>query len=362
MRLGELLVSAGLITREQLARGLESQTIHGGRLGTNLVELGFVSERQLAGSLSEQLGVPYVSAEMVANISPSLIAAMPGEVAAEFRAFPIKLKGRVLYVCMASPGDIEKVDALAFRLSRTLQPCVVTELTLDFVLERYYGIPRGRRLVAPQHETVPDSAIVQVSDEPSGLSRGIQMSRGNFLSNESGEFFREDFTGLPRIATNLADVKTEADVIEAMKVFFSAAFPQSVILALSEGGLSPVAETGLGLDIVALSSMRIPMREDCFLRGNPQGVGLNFHLSLTDPALVLVCERIRMATDQVTMVPVKQGQQLRYLVLGRGLDLPDLRKIQPAIETVARQVACALQIVKLRRHLLEGNPGCESGS
>jgi hypothetical protein len=360
MRLGEILVKVGLITREQLTRGLEAQTIHGGRLGTNLVELGFITERQLAGSLSEQLGLPYVSVDMVANIPPPLIAAIPAEVAAEFRVFPIRLKDRVLYVCMASPGNIETVDALAFRLSRSLQPCVVTELTLDYALERYYGIPREPRFITPKRAPVGDAEIVHVADGQCGPSGGVRMSRGDFLSTESGEYFRGGFDGLPRVAPSLAEVKNDDDVVGAMRLFFSAAFPQSVVLALTDATLIPVAEAGLTLDSRMLYSLSIPVSEDCFLRGSPENVTLKWHQALTEPTLALVCEKMGMAADQITVVPVKHSQRIRYVVMGRGLDLPQVRRILPAIRNVAGQVACAFQIVSLRKHLLEGSASCES--
>ncbi len=48
MRLGELLLEEKLITADALEEGLESQVVHGGRLGTNLVELGLVSEEDVA--------------------------------------------------------------------------------------------------------------------------------------------------------------------------------------------------------------------------------------------------------------------------------------------------------------------------
>ena len=52
MRIGELLVQAGLITDEQVEQALTAQRIHGGRLGTNLIVMGLVTESQLAASLA----------------------------------------------------------------------------------------------------------------------------------------------------------------------------------------------------------------------------------------------------------------------------------------------------------------------
>ena len=45
--IGELLLDAGL-TRDQLEEADRSQTVYGGRLGTNLVETGYLGLDELA--------------------------------------------------------------------------------------------------------------------------------------------------------------------------------------------------------------------------------------------------------------------------------------------------------------------------
>jgi len=59
-QLGELLVSAQLISHDQLAEALIQQSASGKRIGTTLVELGAIGERDLAKALSTQLLVPMV--------------------------------------------------------------------------------------------------------------------------------------------------------------------------------------------------------------------------------------------------------------------------------------------------------------
>src|SRR3954471_19939077 len=59
-----MLVEEKLCTPAQIEEGLETQVVHGGRLGTNLVELGFLPEKELARMLGKQYGVAYASGEM----------------------------------------------------------------------------------------------------------------------------------------------------------------------------------------------------------------------------------------------------------------------------------------------------------
>ena len=63
-RLGDMLVEEKLCSAAQIEEGLETQVVHGGRLGTNLVELGFLPEKELGRMLGKQYGVAYASGEM----------------------------------------------------------------------------------------------------------------------------------------------------------------------------------------------------------------------------------------------------------------------------------------------------------
>ena len=47
MKIGEILVAAGAIKREQLNDALHSQNQLGGTLGENLIRLGFIAEGDL---------------------------------------------------------------------------------------------------------------------------------------------------------------------------------------------------------------------------------------------------------------------------------------------------------------------------
>ena len=61
LKIGEILVSAGLILEEQLKQALKNQDQVGGTLGENLVCLGFLSEDALLNGLSEQLGLQQIN-------------------------------------------------------------------------------------------------------------------------------------------------------------------------------------------------------------------------------------------------------------------------------------------------------------
>ena len=56
-QLGDILVSRGFVSREQLVQALERQRLTGERLGEALVGQGVISKFELAGALAEQMAV-----------------------------------------------------------------------------------------------------------------------------------------------------------------------------------------------------------------------------------------------------------------------------------------------------------------
>lgn len=109
VRLGELLVDAQIITREQLAEVLALQRDDGRRLGTLLVESGVVTETQVTQILSQQLSVPWVSLYHI-DFSRQLLNLVPPDLAEKYCLVPIFVRrvrglGETLYVAMDDPSD-----------------------------------------------------------------------------------------------------------------------------------------------------------------------------------------------------------------------------------------------------------------
>jgi len=75
-KLGELLVSQGLITLEQLKAALELKDRSNIRLSTALVQLNHVNEKVLTTFLSKQYGIPAISLEDV-KVPPDLTRIIP---------------------------------------------------------------------------------------------------------------------------------------------------------------------------------------------------------------------------------------------------------------------------------------------
>jgi len=112
IRIGDLLVKAGVITDLQLKAALAEQSQWGGKLGDILVRMEFITEEVLVRALSKQTGI--ARADLSGDADKPAIAQVSAETAEEFNLVPLEVKdeGRTLVVAMSDPGNVMVTDHL----------------------------------------------------------------------------------------------------------------------------------------------------------------------------------------------------------------------------------------------------------
>lgn len=145
MRLGELLVQAGVITAEKLAEALAAQQSEPvkRRLGTVLVERGFIDETQLTQVLGRQLSVPWVSLYHV-DFSRQLLNLVPREVAEGFGIIPVYVRhvrgqGDTLYVATDDPTNDEGLKRVGAYAGLPVRPMIASAGDIRSAIRVYYG-------------------------------------------------------------------------------------------------------------------------------------------------------------------------------------------------------------------------------
>lgn len=155
LRIGELLLKAGILSRQQLEEALNAQLIYGGKLGTNLVEHGFVTEEFLTSFLSKQCNIPAVNTEKLENIPSEVIESVPRDLAERHKVVPFRRDKRRLDVALVDPTNLKAIDEVAFKTGLLTRPHVAPEVTILRCLERYYHIPTRRRYIQIEAEKEP---------------------------------------------------------------------------------------------------------------------------------------------------------------------------------------------------------------
>lgn len=134
-RIGELLLQEKLINPAQLEEALETQVVHGGRLGTNLVELGFLPEAELARTLGKQHNMPFASGEMI----PDPVALKVADLSwlDDNDILPMRLDATRLTVAVMGPEPLKPLDELGFKAGKRVVPVVIPEFRLNQLLRKH---------------------------------------------------------------------------------------------------------------------------------------------------------------------------------------------------------------------------------
>ncbi|MDH4139453.1 MAG: ATPase, T2SS/T4P/T4SS family [Coriobacteriia bacterium] len=135
-RLGEMLVSAGLLSEERLARVLDTQEREGGKLGEILVRQLVLSEGQLAEALARQKGLDHVNLAAY-DIDRNATALLSERFAAHRSAIGIGFEDDRLVLAMADPLDIETIDDVEMRTGHKVLPVVASRTQIDYAIAKY---------------------------------------------------------------------------------------------------------------------------------------------------------------------------------------------------------------------------------
>lgn len=145
--IGDMLIEAGICTRQQIEDAVRNQVIMGGRLGTNLVSLGFIDEATLAEFLGRQHNLPSVHGPDIEPDSEAL-AVMTPQTVERLGVIPFEKESSRLQVLVIDPTDLAALDEAAFITGLKPSPIVVPEGRFWQLLHKLYDISRNLRSIS----------------------------------------------------------------------------------------------------------------------------------------------------------------------------------------------------------------------
>jgi type IV pilus assembly protein PilB len=166
-RIGDRLVSMGIITADQLNVALQEKKISGKMLGEVLVDLGFISDEVLSTFLAETSGFEVFNPK-VTVIDGAALALIEKSVATKYQILPVSLEGSVASIAMSDPYDVVAMDTLRRYLPKgvTVKPLVTTAVVLSEAIDAAYGYASKVNDILKELESADSKKI----DEVAGLS------------------------------------------------------------------------------------------------------------------------------------------------------------------------------------------------
>jgi type IV pilus assembly protein PilB len=175
-KLGEVLQERGHISAMDLSQIVAEQ--HGKviRLGELMLDRGLVTKAALASALEEVTRVPYFDCS---KVSPSreVLGLVPRQLAVKCCVFPVAKEAGKLVVVMAEPQNVSLSDELKFSIGSNISPRLGFRNEIFAAIEKHYGgkVETGEPAVAP----------------PMGLTQSEDANMMEFVSTSSRQANRD---------------------------------------------------------------------------------------------------------------------------------------------------------------------------
>ncbi len=137
-RLGEILVSNGLITDEQLEEALGYQKVNKKRLGETLVELGFVSDREINETLAKKLDVEFIESPLYL-VDDTVARLIPESMARKYKIVGLGLRSGSLTIATTDPLDFEAIEDVAMITGLNVKTVISFESEIEKTINRVYS-------------------------------------------------------------------------------------------------------------------------------------------------------------------------------------------------------------------------------
>ena len=138
IKLGELLIGAGMLTDAELEAVLVEQAKTKKRLGQIIVERKILTEDEMMDTLSVQLSIDRFDIGK-AFIDPEIARCIPKEVAKKYNMIPFSIKEGKLYVAMSDPLNIFAIDDITFITKKSIRPFIAGHDAIEKAIELYFS-------------------------------------------------------------------------------------------------------------------------------------------------------------------------------------------------------------------------------
>ncbi|OGS13858.1 MAG: hypothetical protein A2234_03355 [Elusimicrobia bacterium RIFOXYA2_FULL_58_8] len=173
-RLGEMLVSSGLITAAQLGEALEMQRSSGGKLGQLLIHKKFIDERKLLEFLSRQFGIEFVDLRS-RDIHVEILRIIPENIARRYNLIAVEKADGKLKVAMEDPLNIVILDDLKMMTGYDIKPVFGADSDIMEAIDKHYGVKTSKEALDDILKKTDGTTEVSVVEEDSSKGGGDEL-------------------------------------------------------------------------------------------------------------------------------------------------------------------------------------------
>ena len=299
-RLGDLLLSVGLITPQQLDHALQEQKKTKNRLGSELIAEHIITEQQLIDALQMQLGIEFVDLSG-RQIDPQLAQLLPKNIARKYGVVPVKLEGHTLYIAMSDPMNFVAMEEVKNATRKRIVPMIATSDGVEHAISHLYGSEGAARAIEEMKREIREE----------GSAGESPLSADNFTANILDE---KDTSSAPTV--RLVNSVIERGVLEHASDIHLEPYESELRVRMRiDGVMRSMMSVPKGLQASVISRLKIMGGMDVTERRIPQD----------GRAAVRVRERnvdLRMST-----LPTIYGEKVVVRLLDKDSQLLSKEKI-----------------------------------
>jgi type IV pilus assembly protein PilB len=159
-KIGDILIAAGVITQQQLDNALAKQKeVRGKRLGQILIDMGIINDEMLTLALALRFGLAYVDLNTY-PLDPQALQTVDAEVARRHNVIPIELNEGVLTVAFSDPTDLDPQQDLTFHTGLKIREVLASKHLITQRIEDLYGQEDDKEL----KKILGDSRVEEIKE------------------------------------------------------------------------------------------------------------------------------------------------------------------------------------------------------
>lgn len=141
LRIGDILLEEGIITKEQLNKALlyQKQSSYKEHLGMVLIRLGFVDDVTISKAVAKQSGYPFVEDLRKEIVHSMALRVIPERLARQHECMPLQIRGNTLRIAITNPFNLLAIEDLKLASNCTLDIVVAPRSQVIAMIRRYYS-------------------------------------------------------------------------------------------------------------------------------------------------------------------------------------------------------------------------------
>jgi len=303
--IGQILINEGIITSEQLEKGLKEQKNTGDFICTTLVKLGFSPEEKIFNVLSRQLNLAYIRLRDRC-IPAEVIQKVPAKFVSHYKVMPVEFKDNCLIVAMTDPLDVRTLDDIGLLLNLQVKAVLATELEIEDAIRKYYGVgAETLEKIMSQKGSAGDVQVIGSSEEAEDLEamaedasiiKFVNQILSEAIKDKASDIHFEPFYDELRTRFRIDGILYDINIPESIKYFHPAIVSRIKIMAQLN-----ISERRLPQDgriKIKISEETVDLRVSIL----PTAFGEAVHIRILGSGFFLDLEKLGLASENLSIL------------------------------------------------------------